>query len=140
MSKQARVGTGQFQWNIGAWVGSVLGGTLWMFGIGVSAFYFGHAIVSATILCCATMAVVACVLLWINRHRINPHPALQIMIGILACCTLIIFLLLDLADIPFAYRFGEQQSAEAGFSYYWCLLMFPALLFLFHMKERGGQK
>jgi hypothetical protein len=57
MSKQARVGTGQFQWNIGAWVGSVFGGTLWMFGLGVSAFYFGHAIVSATILCCATMAV-----------------------------------------------------------------------------------
>ncbi len=111
-----------------------------MFGMGVSAYFFGHPMVSVTILIATAISVLLGVLLWTNRHRIDPYPALQILIGILGACTLLIFLLFDVADIPFAYKFGERQSAEAGFSYYWCLFIFPVILLQFHMIERGGKK
>ena len=86
------------------------------------------------------LCIIAGILMWGNRHRILPYPAIQILILLLFVTTTATLVLLDIQDIPFAYKFGDNQSAPLSFSPYWLLLMFPAMLTMFHVQERAMKK
>lgn len=126
----------RFQWNLGAWLGSQLGGTLWIFGIGISAINFGSVSAGVAILTAAVACNIAGFALWANRRRLSAYTGIQFLILAIGLASLITFIVLDLADLPLAYKFGGQQTQTIGFSPYLLMVLFPAMAILFYLMNR----
>jgi hypothetical protein len=138
MRSEAVKGSGKFQWNAGAWFGALLGGTVWIFGIAVSVYYFEHLWACVFIALLGLLSIIAGITMWANRYRISPYSAIQILISILFAVTVAILVLMDVLDIPFVYKFGNNQSQAPGFSPYWLLFIFPAVMAVF-IYRNGAQ-
>lgn len=134
---EPRRGSGRFQWNTSGWFGGQVGGTLWIFGVGISACSMGHPGAGAIILAAGVATNITGVALWRNRHRIAPYAAIQGLILLLGLAMLTTFITLDVTGLPFVYKFGQYRSEEMACSYYWFLATIPALLVLFWIKNRS---
>ena len=128
------------QWDIGGWYGGQLGGTTWMFVIGISCFSFSQPIAGVLILAIGLLVNIIGFAFFLNEHRLPAYPTLQLFIAILAIATLLIFIILEIANIPLACKLGNYQSPSTPFNHYWVLLMFPALMILFYAQNKRLQK
>ena len=125
----AKRGTGAFQWNRGGWFGSQLGATLWLLIVGAMTVAHDRAL-GALLLFLGALPNALGVLLWSRRSVLSPYPALQ---ALLVLCGLS-----ALAAICSVRAFGLSPSS-LGLPSAWLLMLFPGLMLLFHVRERGAR-
>lgn len=131
MQESDKRGSGQFQWNRGGWFGSQIGATLWLGLLGGLLLAQGQ-LVGAVALVLGFLANVVGVLLWRRRRTLSPYSALQILIGISGVSAAI-----SLAAISMA---GSSQRAFQTSQSFWFLLVFPAVMLMFHLQERAARR
>ena len=133
---QPRTGPGQFQWNAGGWFGSQLGGTAWMLVAGL--MFIPQSLVSAGVLmaCFAIANAVAC-RMWLRRDRLAPYPSIQWLIVVMGVVAAIAFVTVDRSG-PLMYL--DLEPSPFPKTLYWYLLIFPAMMLMFHFIEREGRK
>jgi hypothetical protein len=139
MEPQTRTGeprASAFQWNAGGWFGSQLGSTLWLALLGGVLLGQGRASGWALLLAFAAANGVGAAL-WSARGRLAAYGALQTLVGVTGLCTLGALLALagagDLASMD--PRFAAHPRRLFG-----VLLIFPALMALFALMERGARR
>jgi hypothetical protein len=125
-----------FQWNAGAWFGAQLGSTLWLLLLGVLFLWSGRPS-GAWALVAFVLSNGSGLLLWLRRDRVAAYPALQLLMAILGACNLLVFAGFDLA--------GDLAAVDPHFAshprwLYWGLLLYPALAFSFHLRERAARR
>ena len=139
MESQTRSGeprAGAFQWNAGGGFGSQLGSTLWLALLGGVFVAQGRASGWALLLAFAAANGIG-VALWGARGRLAAYTALQTLVGVTGLCTLGALLALDGAGdlASMDPRFSEHPRRLFG-----VLLIFPALMALFALMERGARR
>lgn len=123
-----------FQWNAGGWFGGQLGGTLWMLIGGVCLFPVDGTVAGITLGAFAAVNGFG-LWLWASRRRLRPHPALQALIGATGIAALGLFVLWSgLPREGTEAAFGDQ----ARYFNFWWLLIFPGLMLMFFLRERGA--
>lgn len=134
-SPSARQGSGLFQWNLGGWFGSQVGSTLWLVLMG--ALLLPVDLKPALgVLVCGLVPNVIGTWLWTKRFSIAPYPALQLLLALIATSALSAFLLLDYAGLMQHEWNGTSWPGNWG---YFNLLIFPALMGVFHLRERAAR-
>lgn len=128
--KEARRGTGAFQWNGGGWFGGQIGGTAWMLVAGVLVLAQG-SLLGLAILVCFLIPNVVGVALWRSRDRIRPYPAIQALVVVMGVCSVLTLVAFDVSGRLAAYSPGSSWSV------YWILLVFPTTMMMFHLQNRS---
>jgi drug/metabolite transporter (DMT)-like permease len=114
------------QWNAGGWFGGQLGGTLWLLLLGILLFP-KDSVAAAVVLCCFAGANLVGLLLWRRRRTGAAYPATQIMIAACGVASLAALAFLD--SRPSSPDFAPSVP-------YWVLLVFPAVMLMFHLQQR----
>ncbi len=125
-----------FQWNKGGWLGAQLGGTCWLFILGVLLSPKDPLTGTVMLACCAASNLVGWSL-WKRRDHLRAYPALQILFVVEGLFALLAIAFLHLRD---AMRHLPEQSQVSLPTMYGALLVFPGLLLLFHVQERATRK
>ncbi|RUL87468.1 hypothetical protein [Tautonia sociabilis] len=131
--REPRAGPGPFQWNGGAWLGSLLGGTAWLLVGAVSLAARAPTAALCWLACfAATNAVGGW--LWSRRDRIRPGPAIQALLLTIGLGGLLAFLSLE--------RFAPSaiDSVLEGRRSYLVLLIVPALMIWFALLDRQARQ
>ena len=131
--KQAKRGTGTHQWNAGGWFGGQVGGTAWMLVAGVLVLAQG-SLLGLVVLVCFLIPNVVGVVLWCLRDRIRPYPAIQILVAVMGVFSVLTLVAFDVSGRLDAYSEGSSRST------YWMLMVFPAVMLMFHLQNRSGRK
>ena len=131
--KQAKRGTGTFQWNAGGWFGGQIGGTAWMLLAGVLVLAQG-SLLGLLILVCFLIPNVVGVVLWRLRDRLSPYPAVQALVVVMGVCSVLTLVAFDVSGRLAEYSPGSSASV------YWILMVFPTTMLMFHLQNRSGRK
>jgi hypothetical protein len=135
-SKTPRRGSGQFQWNIGGWLGAQVGGTVWMVILGFTLIQ-RNSWMACLCLGMALLVNLLALWLWSRRDRFAPYPCIQGLLAAVTLATLAILVTFDatgrLADLDPRFRNNPRGL-------YTLLFMFPALMAMFHFQNRLGRK
>jgi hypothetical protein len=130
------VGPGRFQWNTGGWFGVQLGSTLWLILAAAMQLpdYFEARVVA---LSCFLVPNIFGLVLFLNRNRVAPYPAIQWLIGVIGVVTVMFLLYLN--------RLGLVQEIDPRLSYgrwgfYLLPVLFGGLMASFHLMERNAVK
>jgi hypothetical protein len=124
-----RSGPGAFQWNAGAWFGSLLGSTAWML-VGAVIMATRAPVVSLAWLSCFALSLGVGIWLWSKRGRIRPYPAIQGMLLAVGVSGLLAFALLD--GLGTGEDFGLLGTPREG---YRAMLIVPGLMAWFASLE-----
>jgi len=129
-------GKGTFQWNTGAWFGGQVGSTCWLFILGIITLT-KNTNYGLLILLCFLLPNLLGTAIWRRRDRIAPYPAIQLLMLLIGGFALLAFMLLDVSGlIPVL----DPTYTDSPRKLYWFLLIFPALMALFFVIERGNKK
>ena len=131
-----RQGPGQFQWNAGGWFGSQLGSTVWML-IAAVLFLPKEPVAGIVALICFAVPNIFGLLLYRQRHRIAPYPALQGLLLLTGIFTTLFIVYLNLSGL--APAFDLRLSRDQGVVYLLPLL-FVGLMLWFHWQERAARR
>lgn len=113
-------------WSPSAWIGSLVGGTLWMFLVGFEAIPT-HLTAGLGVLGLAVVCNLVGLALWSRRTQLNLYLALELLLVPLAISAAIIFILID----------KSLLGSGANMTPPWLpLLIFPPLLVLFEYRRR----
>ena len=125
-----------FEWNKGGWFGGQIGGTCWLFILGVLLTPKDPLTGTVMLACCAAANFVGWSL-WKRRDRLRAYPAIQILFVVEG-----LFALLAIAFLHFraAMQHLPEQSRVSLPTMYGALLVFPGLLLMFHIQERARRK
>ncbi len=134
--KNAKLGSGQFQWNAGGWFGAQLGGSLWMLILGFTLLGRQPGL-GALALALALLVNATGFLLWWRRDRLAPYPCIQGLLALVCVATLILLVTFD-ATGRLALLDPRFRDNPRGL--YTIVLMFPGLMALFHFQNRMGKK
>lgn len=131
---------GIFQWNRGAWFGSQLGGTAWIF-VGAIALARQSFLVAMGWLACGVIANAVGFGLWSLRDRIRPYAAIQLLLLTIGLCALFAFGFVDLF-VPegFARLDPFNPRADSHRSPYAALLGIPVMMAWFAFLEHGARR
>ena len=142
-------GRGRFQWNIGGWFGSQLGGTVWML-VGAAVLASQAPWIAAWWVACFLAASAVGIGLWLRRDRIRPYPALQALLatcglaGLLAIVGLHLFGPDDLQLLVRWHQGRVMMENPPGdtlpYIYAILLLGIPALMGYFALIEWSGTR
>jgi FtsH-binding integral membrane protein len=128
---------GYFQWNSGAWFGGQLGATAWLaVGAGVLASQSGA--MAAIWLTCFLIANAIGTLLWRNRGRIRPYPAIQWLLLVSGVCGLIAWSSLTV-NHPDLAKHLNLAGADPRRGYF-AFLIVPALMAWFALLQYGAKR
>jgi hypothetical protein len=133
--KMPRAGSGKFQWNTGGWFGAQIGSTLWLLLIGAMILNT-NAIMGSILLFLFILPNLAGWILWRERHRIEPYPAIQSLLGTIGLSSLFAVIILDLSGYIVKLEPGMRTSPKQA---YWYLLIFPVLMIAFHFLNSGDR-
>ena len=96
-----------------------------------------NALIGRAVLGCGLVPNLLGAWLWMQRSKLNPYPALQILLAVVGGFALIAFLLLDYAGLmEQAWNGAQQRPGNLG---YFTLLIFPGLMLMFHLRERAAR-
>jgi hypothetical protein len=128
-----------FQWNAGAWFGTLLGSTCWL--LICSLLLVPENIrVAAIVGMCFLTAIVIGVGLWLARRRITPYPALQSLLAVVWLCSLAGVYAIELAGLWHVVSGvkidGVGGTVSAGTMKLLIWLMFPIMMLWFHALNR----
>lgn len=112
-------------WSKGAWFGSTVGGTLYVYLSAVEIFVeTGSVLYGCLVLATASTAAGLCVFLWTLRESLDPASAMQLLIWICGLCGVGTFAMRDLAGV------GTYPLTDV----WWAFLLFPALSVFFRFR------
>ena len=136
MPKTPRAGSGQFQWNLGGWLGAQIGGTVWMVILGFTLIA-REPVFALVSLGLALLVNGLGLWLWSRRDRLEPYPCIQGLLATVAIATLILLVTFDatgrIAELDPHFRNNPRGL-------YALMLMFPILMGMFHLQNRAGKK
>ncbi len=124
-------GTGRFQWNTGGWFGAQVGSTCWLFVAAISSLSQAP-LLAALLFGCFVSANLVGTIIWMNRGKLDPYRAIQVLL-------LVIFAFTTIATVSADWLgfLGEiDQRVKNPRLLYLVLLMFPALMTMFHLQNR----
>ena len=128
---QCKRGTGGFQWNTGGWFGAQVGSTCWLF-LGAILFLGQTPLLAGLWLGCFVLANLIGTIIWMNRSKVDPYRAIQVLF-------LVIFAFTTIAMVS-ADWLGFLRELDQRFEnprlLYLVLLMFPALMTMLHLQNR----
>ncbi len=133
---RAMRGKGQFQWNTGGWFGAQLGGTCWLAIFAIMLFAGGYPAVGLAVLTCFLIPNVLGFWLWRRRDRVQPHPAIQLLLATMAVTATLALVLFHVTSADEVFAGGERFQPRM----YLYLLFYPAMMLMFYVVERGGRK
>ena len=122
-------------WNLGAWLGTQLGGTAWMAVAGALALSESRD-AGAVVLMLFAAANVIGVVIWRNRNRFSAHAGLQILLPVLGNVGLAATYVLDRAGIFERIQTGPPISATEMYVAITCIVAALMLLFYFRFGRR----
>ena len=134
--KTHKEGSGKFQWNTGGWFGAQIGSTLWLLLLGMILLN-KNVIIGSIILLFFILPNMMGWIIWNERHRIEPYPAIQALLGMIGFSSLFAVIILDLSGYITKLEPGMRDSPKQA---YWYLLIFPVLIIAFHFlnsKEKN---
>lgn len=136
VAKQSRLGPGRFQWNTGGWFGTQLGSVVWLL-IAASTVLPERLEAGVVALSCFLVPNTFGLILYLNRRRVAPYPAIQWLICVIGAVSVIFVVYLN--------RSGLVQEIDPRLSYgQWGFYLLPALfggmMGLFHVLERNAVK
>jgi hypothetical protein len=134
--KTPKEGSGKFQWNTGGWFGAQIGSTLWLLLLGMILLN-KNVIIGSIILLFFILPNMMGWIIWHERHRIEPYPAIQALLGMIGFSSLFAVIILDLSGYITKLEPGMRDSPKQA---YWYLLIFPVLMIAFHFlnsKEKN---
>jgi hypothetical protein len=134
--KTPKEGSGKFQWNTGGWFGGQIGSTLWLLLLGMILLN-KNVIIGSIILLFFILPNMMGWIIWHERHRIEPYPAIQALLGMIGFSSLFAVIILDLSGYITKLEPGMRDSPKQA---YWYLLIFPVLMIAFHFlnsKEKN---
>ena len=124
---------GAFQWNAGGWFGAQVGSTIWLLLLGALVMP-GRPGVGAAVVACGAIPNALGTALWLRRSELDPHLALQLLIGCMGVCAAAALVLLDVrGSEPLASHL--QPSPQRV---YWILAMYPGLMAVFWLRQRAA--
>ena len=127
---EARRGSGQFQWNAGAWFGSQVGSTLWLLLVGLR--FAGESYLLAALLAlCFVVPNVVCTVMWTKRSTLDPYVAIQGLLAVIFVATVAGMVTMDCLGFLGAF----EPRVDNPRSLYFMLIMFPALMFSFRARN-----
>ncbi len=128
---QCKRGTGRFQWNMGGWFGAQVGSTSWLF-LGAILLLGQTPLLAGLWLGCFVLANLIGTIIWMNRSKVDPYRAIQVLF-------LVIFAFTTIAMVS-ADWLGFLRELDQRFEnprlLYLVLLMFPALMTMLHLQNR----
>lgn len=126
---QPKRGTGAFQWYRKNWFGGQIGSTCWLLFV---AFRLESKLASIVLIACFTLSNLCGTLLWMNRDKIEPYKAIQILLATIFLFTAIAMISMDCIGIlkELDPRIMNPRSV------YLLLLVFPAFAIVFHFREK----
>lgn len=125
----AKFGAGRFQWNGGAWLGSLVGGTVYL-GVGGAAFVSQDPVLATIWLACLAAALGIGYRIWTRRSTLDPYLGYQ---GLLLTCGLAGAVAIGAALVLAPQRLEAVQLTPSGGVF--LLLLFPAMMAWFHFLE-----
>ncbi len=129
-------GDGQFQWSTGGWYGAQIGATAWLVLLGIAQVYKGHVLSGAILTICGIIPNWIGYAIWKRRDRVQPYPAIQMLLGVVFAFTILAIVGHDqlLSPLTIDERFGTGRQT------YKVLALFPAMMLLFALMERSGKR
>jgi hypothetical protein len=122
---------GRLHWSRGGWFGSQIGATAWLVLLGGLVIAQGR-VEGVVVVGLGLLPNVVGFLMWHRRHRLSPYPALQLLIATAGISALLSMLILWRTD-------GSEAVLQLPSSLRY-LLLYPALMLVFHLQERAGRK
>lgn len=148
-AKEPILGPGQFQWNMGGWFGSQLGGTAWLL-VGATVILPQAPWVAVWWACCFALANAVGAGLWMRRDRIPPYPAIQALLATLAVAGLLAIVVLHLfgpaeVQLGLGFRDGRLAPQDAPgntllAAYTTLLVGVPIMMGWFAFLEHSGRR
>ena len=113
-----------FRWNAGGWFGGQIGASLWL---GILGALIVFSDVPAGLLALASFVILNAVglLLWSLRGSLDAYPASQIF---LAVCTVVV-------GVAVLFLGTREASLQYGGLPIWIPLIFPAAMFMLHLRR-----
>jgi len=136
MKKQSRVGPGRFQWNTGGWFGAQLGSTVWLI-LAATIQLPGYPKATVVALACFLVPNVFGLILFLNRHRVAPYPAIQWLICAIGVASIIFVVYLNRSDLV---REIDPRLGYGQWGFYLLPALFGGVMALFHAMERNTVK
>ena len=127
-------GDGQFQWNTGGWFGSQIGSTAYLILLG-TLLAIKEMMPGLVILFCGLIPNFVGYRMWSNRNRLAPYPAIQKLL-----LTIFLFTAMALGTAIYFEHVDNSQHLVGARMSLWILLIFPAIMLLFHYLEKSGKK
>ena len=121
----------RMQWNLGGWLGTQFGGSLWMLIAGLLALP-KEAVSGSIVLVLFAAVNLLGALLWKRRAKRAPHAALQILLVGLGASGAAAIFTLDRAGVWESIQIGGRVSAVA--SYFVLAAVILGLLLAFHLR------
>ena len=123
----------QFQWNLGGWLGSVIGGTVWIL---IAALLALPKDPVAGMIAIALFAIPNIVgwAFWRARAQYAAYPCIQFMVLIEGAFGILAVLTLDQAGVWEAIQIGSTVSAN--FMYAAIAVAVPALMLSFYLHSK----
>ena len=129
---QCKRGLGIFQWNKGGWFGGQIGSTCWLF---FGAFRLDSWLASIVLTTCFLTSNLVGTVLWMNRDKLDPYKAIQILLADIFLFTAIAMISMDCFGV---LKDLDPRINNSG-SVYLLLLLFPALAVLLHFRNKSRQ-
>jgi hypothetical protein len=130
METQAKPGPGRFQWSRGGWFGAQVGATAWLILLGGMMLAQGRTS-GAVVLALGLFVNGLGFYLWHARASWEPYPAVQLLLGTCAVVALVSVLLASASTAPA----GDSSAPSLP-----TLLVYPALMAVFHLQEQSSRK
>lgn len=136
ITKQSRLGPGRFQWNTGGWFGTQLGSTVWLLVTALSLLpkYFEAGVVT---LSCFLITNIFGLILFLNRNRVAPYPAIQWLIGVIGLVSVIALIYLNRSGLV---QEIDPRLGDGQWGFYLAPALFGGLMAIFHIMERNAVK
>ena len=123
--------TKTFQWNTGGWFGAQIGSTFWLLLLGLGAVAQSFNMFALLIICFLIPNLIGTGL-WMNRARIAPYTAIQILLFVLCAATSLALLGADYLG----YLYILDQRIQNPRNMYWILMIFPTLMIILNYINR----
>jgi len=127
-------GPGRFQWNTGGWFGGQIGATCWLVPMAFVLVAGGDQAGGAMLAILFAAPNVIGTMLWFRRERVAPYPAFQLLILCSAISAFAAFFILIKSAV-----FAEEVRSTSLASLFIPLLIFPGLMFMFHLMEKQSR-
>jgi hypothetical protein len=122
-----------FQWNRGGWFGAQIGSSAYLIILGL-ALVTVDLTLGIIIALCGVIPNIMGLMMWKRREIISPYSAFQYLL-----LTIFVFTTVALCASVFGEQVKNIEQLNGSTKMMWLPLMFLALMFIFHRKEKSSK-